>query len=603
MPAPDRAPRGPPRPRSRPRPSGTLNRTEPAAAFCASSVTSAMPSAAQRVRTPAARPRAPARRRRATASTSRFTHGMPSGSAPVTPASRSTARSTDDGGVASGPGRRPAARPARRARAPGATSAGSRSSLPVTSVVLLLVDRRRRAARCAGTPAAPASRRPAPAAAPAGRRSSPPGVVPHRERRRRARRQHALVVAVHRAPAAAGVRGERRPHAHPVRRVVVRTSPPAPLPHGSSGVTGESEPKASATPTPCIAPIGLRRQRPRRRPSRCAYIWSGAAPQPVERRLHAGDDAELDQPRDQRLVDDLDVLDPVPAGAQPVQPDRRAAAPRSRPARCRSPRRRSRGSRPARRARRSRRRCSRDLLGGHVAVPAAVRTVAGRARAACAVREPSAPSAYRSPPAPDRAQLAGLRRAHQLAPVAVHLGQPLARTARAAPVKSSSLDVPGPPHSCTAAMPSDAAVPQRGRAAPSRALRRRDRAERDRPDRVVGVARAASPTRRSRARLDAASGRAARWSTAPSGSTPGTGRPAGRPPPGRARPPVGGAWSGPGRLVPAVPEHDRVGRQRRRERRDRVQHARRRPGRRTGPARAAPARCRWRARARRRTPA
>ena len=62
-------------------PAGTRNRTDPAAAFCASSVTVVDPSRPSRA-TPAAPRRARADVAR-TASTSRLTHGMPSGSAPV----------------------------------------------------------------------------------------------------------------------------------------------------------------------------------------------------------------------------------------------------------------------------------------------------------------------------------------------------------------------------------------------------------------------------------------------------------------------------------------------------------------------------------------
>ena len=76
------------------RPCGTQNRTDPAAAFCASTVTSSSPCPARAWNTGNATP-CPRPTSARTASTSRFTHGIPSGSAPDTPASRSTARSTD----------------------------------------------------------------------------------------------------------------------------------------------------------------------------------------------------------------------------------------------------------------------------------------------------------------------------------------------------------------------------------------------------------------------------------------------------------------------------------------------------------------------------
>ena len=77
--------------------------------------------------TPAARRRAPGRRCSRTASTSRFTHGIPSASAPASPASRSTARSTDTVvWLRASP--RPAAPACGPAPAPRGPPAGSRSS-------------------------------------------------------------------------------------------------------------------------------------------------------------------------------------------------------------------------------------------------------------------------------------------------------------------------------------------------------------------------------------------------------------------------------------------------------------------------------------------
>ena len=453
---------------------------------------------------------------------------------------------------------------------------------------LLVVDRSCRAAPCAGTSAASGGgtvgaggqqRRQA-----AGQAA---GRLPDRERGRRTR-----------APA----RPRRRGAPPASRPGCARRTPPArssgapgcgapraarTLPHGSSGVTGESEPNASATPTPCIAPIGLDAS-DRSTPSRCAYIRSGAAPQPVERRLHAGHDPELDEPGDQRLVDHLHVLDAVPARPQPVHArppapatakpastvvDRRVAdrveaalhavRGRSRPG-ARPPARRSRSRARSRRAR-----------------PAYGSPQVRRPRAERAVGVQVAARA-------DRAQLAGLRRRHQLAPVAVHLGQPVGRPASASsPVKSASLDVPGPPHSCTAAIPSARRPAAARSAAPPSRCAGRHRAERHRPHHVVGLARAASPTRRSPAcrRLGAAASSAVGAQRRVDRRLrqvhpPAAGRP------GPARPPSAGVLVGPGRLVPAVPEHHRVGRAGRpRTPATASQHLAPPTGRRTGPAR------------------
>ena len=77
---------------------------------------------------------------------------------------------------------------------------------------------------------------------------------------------HAALVAAGRAPAAAGVRVERRPHGDPLGLGVVPAAARTAA-HGSNGVTGVSEPKASATPARCIEAngfIGGARSAPRR---------------------------------------------------------------------------------------------------------------------------------------------------------------------------------------------------------------------------------------------------------------------------------------------------------------------------------------------------
>ena len=259
-----------------------------------------------------------------------------------------------------------------------------------------------------------------------------------------------------------------------------------------------------------------------------------------------------------------------------------------------------------RRARRSRRRWSRDLLGGDVRRARSAVGRRGRARRRCAVREPERAVGVQVAAGADRAQLPGLRRAHQLAPVPVHLRQPAARTARSSPVKSVLARTC--PARRTRAPPRCPATPRARSAARCAAapLRRRHRAQRDRPHHVVRVARAASPTRRSPAPSPppARAAQQRRRAPAPSGSTPATGRPAGRPPARSSSAASGGVAVRPRSTRPSrgrAPPRRRAGPPRTPATASSSSPAD--AGRRTGPARPAPARCRWRARARRRTPA
>ena len=133
--------------------------------------------------------------------------------------------------------------------------------------------------------------------------------------------------------------------------------------------------------------------------------------------------------------------------------------------------------------------------------------------------EPERPVGVQVAAGADRAQLAGLRRAHQLAPVAVHLGLAAgAPPSASTPVKSASSEVPGPPHSCTAAMPSDAARAQRGHAGRRGAAPGVIEPSAIAAHHVVRVA--AQPARLvvpGRATTSGVPPPAARWSTAPSG--------------------------------------------------------------------------------------
>ena len=73
------------------------------------------------------------------------------------------------------------------------------------------------------------------------------------------------------------------------------------------------------------------------------------------------------------------------------------------------------------------------------------------------MRAPSAPSAYRSPPAPTAPNSRALPAAISSPQYPYTSGSGSAADSANRPVKSASSDVPGPPHSCTAAMPSAAA--------------------------------------------------------------------------------------------------------------------------------------------------
>ena len=85
-------------------------------------------------------------------------------------------------------------------------------------------------------------------------------------------------------------------------------------------VTGESEPKASGTPWDANSASGLSRTA-RSRPRRCAYIPSVAAPQRVEVRLHAGDDAPRAEPGGLLGGHHFDVLEPVSAARDRLSPE------------------------------------------------------------------------------------------------------------------------------------------------------------------------------------------------------------------------------------------------------------------------------------------
>ena len=107
------------------------------------------------------------------------------------------------------------------------------------------------ASSSAGSPVPGRARR-----SPRPRRSPAPRRPPRRRRRGAAARQPPSVWAANAA--------DRRPALPGVRcRTAART-----VPHGSSGVTGESEPRASATPAAAIAANGLRSAPGRRRAAR-----------------------------------------------------------------------------------------------------------------------------------------------------------------------------------------------------------------------------------------------------------------------------------------------------------------------------------------------
>ncbi len=317
--------------------------------------------------------------------------------------------------------------------------------------------------------------------------------VPHHERRRPARVEHAFLVAPHGPPAAPRVRRERRPHVDALRRVAVahrrphrppriqlgdrrvgperqpdpdpgqrtdRVAGQGPLharaaartcrrspPHNRSnaGCTLATTPKSTSCAMSALSSNSACSMRCRPARSRSCPTTFSAAANPAKHRA------------------DRRVADRVEAALHP-----RAA--RSRPG----------ARRPARRSR-TRARTRPGSVAVHIGLsqvggPGAERTVrvqvAGRA---------------------ERAQLPGLGRAAELPQYPYTSGRPPSAGSASSPVKSSSLDVPGPPHSCTAAIPSAAARRSAARwaAAP---LRRPDRAHRLLPRHVVRVA--AQPARR-----------------------------------------------------------------------------------------------------------
>ena len=225
----------------------------------------------------------------------------------------------------------------------------------------------RRAAPCAGTPAAASAPRPPPPdrrpATPA-TRCHPDRGVPHRERRRRPRvrarprrrrrtaRQPPRVCAANAARTLIRCTGlwcaHRRPHRPPrIQRRDRRVRPerqrhPDPVHRTRSGSTPATGPRPAAART-CRA----RRPTAGRTP---AARW----PPPRTRRARAII----------ALSSDLDVLDAVPAGPQPIQPDRRRG--RREPGQHRRDRRVADRVEPALHPVRARSRpgASRDLLGG-----------------------------------------------------------------------------------------------------------------------------------------------------------------------------------------------------------------------------------------------
>ena len=120
------------------------------------------------------------------------------------------------------------------------------------------------------------------------RRRSPAHRAPARPRRRgRTARQPPRVCAANAARALIRVHrvavAHRGPHACPTG--------PAASPASPTRTPAPPRPRASG-------PDRVRRQRPRPTPSRCGVHAGRPAPQPVERRLHAGHHPELDQPGD-----------------------------------------------------------------------------------------------------------------------------------------------------------------------------------------------------------------------------------------------------------------------------------------------------------------
>ena len=250
--------------------------------------------------------------------------------------------------------------------------------------------------------------------------------------------------------AAAGRRVEGIGQGQPLRRRASAARRRRTMAQPASGVTGASVPKASGTPARCRVPNGFIVRRPVRAQPLLVQL-ARTAPGGVERRLHAGHHPELGQRREVAGRHHLQMLQPVPGGADRLR--RRAlgrpAAARRRPRRPR--RRRCSGSRPAARrgcrrrgGRRSRRRSDSGRPGCRR------RRTASRS---AAVREPIAPSMHRSPARPAaptaraRSIDAGLG---QLTPVADDAQPELGRRPRA--------PGSGPPAARGAARPARARV-------------------------------------------------------------------------------------------------------------------------------------------------
>ena len=322
-------------------------------------------------------------------------------------------------------------------------------------------------------------------------------------------------------------------------------------PHGSSGVTGASLPRASATPASARSANGLVASGPRG--AEPLGVHAGVpAPGGVEGRLHAGDHPPVAHPVDRRR---RRPSPRAPAGAG--RPARRrpaelgdhgvdgvehlvdggvADARGSRPG-CRRRCRRGRG-RPA--APVSKRRCP------AVSRPVGVGRAAQRAR--CASRRRRRRTGLRRRrPGPARGRRRG-RRARPARPSSrAPAGRAARRRASSRPARSSAPETSGPAISCRLPMPRAAAASQGG-ALGGPPLVGADRAEGGLPGGVVGVepqpAVGGEAGQVGDARDARRAGRSRRW---PSGRRPGPGRPAGR---RRRRP--GRAGSGPRRSGQAV---------------------------------------------------
>ena len=79
---------------------------------------------------------------------------------------------------------------------------------------------------------------------------------------------------------------------------------------GANGVTGASDPNARGIPARCMLAKGLS-ARARSTPSRSAVHSRVAAPERIEHRLDAGENAESREQRLRVLVDHLDMLESV----------------------------------------------------------------------------------------------------------------------------------------------------------------------------------------------------------------------------------------------------------------------------------------------------